>query len=1044
MFSCSALAQCQPPLFTPATLVPAAPGVLAPADYDVDGHIDVAVGYVVLYGNGTGGFALPAFVPGIRAISAVDLGGVNPPIPSVNNAAPELVVESLAVPGRVAVGMGTGSRSAPFSQLLGLPIVAGRPLSAVVADLTGDGVPDLVVGYGPPTNMLYIWIGVGGGTNWTTQVAPILVPFTDPVTLVVADFDDDGLMEFLALSGLANTLLEFKFVNGQFVSEGVSVSGRPSDLAVADLNGDGLLDAVVTTGDGSVVTLLGTGKLIGHGLFGAPFNTHATLPVSTALTHLALGDINADGHTDIVVVDSTNRQVVPLVGDGAGGFTPSTPLPMNTTAPTSVVLADLNGDGLLDIVTGDAIDQTVSVRLNTCAHPAVDLQVTGMEVTQVIQDLQNGALLVAGHRTFVRVHVQAAHNIDGVTARLTRTDSSGNPIDNSISPANPGGHITVKSNPDRKLLQDGFLFELPPSWTNVGTLHLRASVNPDRMPVETSYTNNDVSRDVTFLPTNPLKIELINIKFFTGPGSGTDCNMTTEATDLDLDLAESELRRELPGQTFVISRQAWDSGITMPCTINNSPGVEVGTFVDALEDAFAAEPQDRIRLGIYERSFVGGVANSIAGWFAVAQSQSPGVAAHEIGHTLGRYHVESPTTPPCNALLTPESLDPNYPYTGGIIGGPATDPERFVGFDPGDASLVLPRRVVPPTDGDVMSYCHEKWVSDYSWAGMRNGINAKFSPNDPVGDFLRVSGRIDLAGTAVAGLRAVRRSKLGSIDPTVTGKFHLRLLDERHRQLYDLRFSPRLDGNGLRTRLSETVRFVRGTRRIEVANPSGDVIGKIEVSAHSPKVRSVKLSSGPHFPASGPVTVSWSASDRDGDPLIADVLWSRDGGFTFEPIASQIQASSYTFDAAKLRGTSGNASGVIRVFVRDPVLSASADVKGIRAPGSRPRIRITAPFRGQAFVVGQNVTLQAIATDAEDGPLDRAVTWSSDRDGVLGTGALLSMPLSSGSHVLTARVVDSQGNAASVTTTVWIARGLPAGVPHQLPSRELLHPKLKP
>ncbi len=241
--SSSAAAQCEPPSFGPATLFPADTGILVLADYDMDGHIDVAVGSVVLYGDGVGAFAPAVPIPGIRAISAVDLGGVNPPIPAVNNAAPELIVEFLASPGPVAVGMGSGHRSDPFYELAAFPAVTGRALSAVVADLNGDGVPDLVIGYGPPTNMIYIWLGVGGGTNWTSEIAPIQVPFTDPLTLVVGDFDNDGLLEFLALSGNANTLAEFKFVKGQFISEGVSITGGPTDLAVADLNGDGIPDA---------------------------------------------------------------------------------------------------------------------------------------------------------------------------------------------------------------------------------------------------------------------------------------------------------------------------------------------------------------------------------------------------------------------------------------------------------------------------------------------------------------------------------------------------------------------------------------------------------------------------------------------------------------------------------------------------------------------------------------------------------------------------------------------------------------------------------
>ena len=220
-----------------------------------------------------------------------------------------------------------------------------------------------------------------------------------------------------------------------------------------------------------------------------------------------------------------------------------------------------------------------------------------------------------------------------------------------------------------------------------------------------------------------------------------------------------------------------------------------------------------------------------------------------------------------------------------------------------------------------------------------------------------------------------------------------------------LNVAARSDEDGRPTRLSETVGFLRGTRSVEVVNPEGTVIGKIPVSAHSPKITGVRISTGTHKALSGPVTVSWSASDRDGEPLIASLLWSNDGGKSFEPIASQIQATSYTFDATKLRGTKGRPSGVLRVFVRDPVLSATSDVKQLIALGSSPHVRIAAPFAGQAFVLGQNVTLQANATDPEDGPIDRAITWSSDRDGLFGTGPLLSVRLSAGSHVLTARTM---------------------------------------
>ena len=37
-------------------------------------------------------------------------------------------------------------------------------------------------------------------------------------------------------------------------------------------------------------------------------------------------------------------------------------------------------------------------------------------------------------------------------------------------------------------------------------------------------------------------------------------------------------------------------------------------------------------------------------------------------------------------------------------------------------------------------------------------------------------------------------------------------------------------------------------------------------------------------PVAGTVTLAWSASDADGDPLTFAVLYSRDGGVTYQPV----------------------------------------------------------------------------------------------------------------------------------------------------------------
>jgi hypothetical protein len=83
--------------------------------------------------------------------------------------------------------------------------------------------------------------------------------------------------------------------------------------------------------------------------------------------------------------------------------------------------------------------------------------------------------------------------------------------------------------------------------------------------------------------------------------------------------------------------------------------------------------------------------------------------------------------------------------------------------------------------------------------------------------------------------------------------------------------------------------------------------------------------------------------------------------------------------------------------------------------------RLVQPRTGDVAVEGALVTLRGSATDREQGELpDGALSWSSDRDGVLGTGALLQRRLSVGTHRIFLTATDRQGATSrnSVTMTV--------------------------
>jgi Leucine-rich repeat (LRR) protein len=88
--------------------------------------------------------------------------------------------------------------------------------------------------------------------------------------------------------------------------------------------------------------------------------------------------------------------------------------------------------------------------------------------------------------------------------------------------------------------------------------------------------------------------------------------------------------------------------------------------------------------------------------------------------------------------------------------------------------------------------------------------------------------------------------------------------------------------------------------------------------------------------------------------------------------------------------------------------------------GMLPSIDILSPSQNAIFYTTDLVSLFAAAGDFEDGDLSGQIQWSSDLAGSLGSGQTLDLPLSAGNHVISASVVDSDGNAASDSVAVLI------------------------
>ncbi len=143
-------------------------------------------------------------------------------------------------------------------------------------------------------------------------------------------------------------------------STGVST---PVDVAIGDVDEDDTLDLVTANNDGTVSVLLG----LGDGSFadqtlidaqGAPQFQGRTRAVE-------LADTNGDGHLDILVTTHINFgndgqvRVLPGVGDGTFGAGIVTEV---GDQPNRLEVGDLNGDNIIDFATSNVGDGTASVR----------------------------------------------------------------------------------------------------------------------------------------------------------------------------------------------------------------------------------------------------------------------------------------------------------------------------------------------------------------------------------------------------------------------------------------------------------------------------------------------------------------------------------------------------------------------------------------------------------------------------------------------------------------------------------------------------------
>jgi hypothetical protein len=211
--------------------------------------------------------------------------------------------------GRLVVKLGASTLSSGPELSFSVP----GGLGLALADVDGDGLIDVVTDGDGGLSVLH---GMGTGGVWNGSFsAPLTVPTAStPRRIVLADLDGDGHLDAVVGSYGPQIAIHKGMPGGSFSSaQLVAPGGTDFSVAVGDFNSDGRLDIAVATLDGQLQILLGVGS-VGNPSFSL---AHTYLPGGEPL-EAAVADLNGDGVADIAFSNNPGSVTVCL-GHASGG-----------------------------------------------------------------------------------------------------------------------------------------------------------------------------------------------------------------------------------------------------------------------------------------------------------------------------------------------------------------------------------------------------------------------------------------------------------------------------------------------------------------------------------------------------------------------------------------------------------------------------------------------------------------------------------------------------------------------------------------------------
>ena len=582
--------------------------------------------------------------------------------------------------------------------------------------------------------------------------------------------------------------------------------------------------------------------------------------------------------------------------------------------------------------------RTLNTQLQACLHDPTPylLQLDGMEVCQSVQDLTNSVPLVAAKKTIVRAYLSYYGSAPITVAATLQAASSGHPAVAipSMAPVvlDPGqaGNTGLK----RKNVALSLNFALPAAQTNAAALTLTVgsvtnSATHAMIPV--AFNSSTI---VHFDANHPLRVRVLAVRYRQQVNPAPAPPTTFLATASDLQHMRSWLGRAYPAANVIWSTGVIDARAAVPfgsgdinAQLAAIRAVDISTGTDKRTHYYGMVSDG----GFFMRGSAAGIPSTPDPSVVASGPTGPGnwgwdfdgsygdwYGGHELGHTFGRMHPGF-----CRGNSRDDTA---YPYPNGQL---ASSDGSFYGFDVGDAALSIPMAALPGTQWfDVMTYCNNEWLSDYTYEAIKTRLVAEDAlPAGAVPGAVPVPAaaggapddRFPAAASGAAGAAVVDRNLISVVasvnlttgqgkleyvqavpghEPTpsdATSSVAVRALDSSGAVLSShaapVKLNSELAPGDPRTGLVDAVIPVetRATTLELVIN--GRVVDTFHAGGQAPAVSSARVVSA----EGGEVALAWNTGPRQAGHTYA-VQASTDGGQTWQTLAVGLTEPTMNID----------------------------------------------------------------------------------------------------------------------------------------------------